>query len=117
MRVIDFDFSDILWNEKSYENVLIDNISYKTFMGEKPLCIWFEKVDGFIKIYDGIRYLILFTPERYNAIYDRSNYLISEKSGITYGIDHNFARTRTDSYNSLPVEKTLTFHNVIILIK
>ena len=66
---------------------------------------------------DGIRYLILFTPERYNAIYDRSNYLISEKSGIIYGIDHNFARTRTDSYNSLPVEKALTFHNVIILIK
>ena len=40
-------------------------------MGIKPLHIWFEKIDGFIKIYDGIRYSVLFTPKRYNAIYDR----------------------------------------------
>ena len=34
--VIDFDFSDILLNEKSYQtykNILIDNISNKRFMG------------------------------------------------------------------------------------
>ena len=55
-------------------------------MGGKPLRIWFVKIDGFIKIYDGIRYLVLFGPERYNAIYDRINYFISEKSGITYSI-------------------------------
>ena len=29
----------------------------------------------------------------------------------------NLARIRTDSYNSLPIEKTLDFHNVIILLK
>ena len=33
------------------------------FMGSKPLGIWFEKIDGFIKIYNGIRYLVLFGPE------------------------------------------------------
>ena len=38
--------------------------------------ILFDKIDGFIKIYDEIRYLILFAPERYNTIYDRINYLI-----------------------------------------
>ena len=67
MRVIDIDFSDILLNKKSNENILIYDISYKT-LGAKPLRIWFEKVDGFIKMYDGIRYLILFGPERYHAI-------------------------------------------------
>ena len=41
---------------------------------------------------------------------------IREKSGITDSINHNFARIRIDSYNSSPIEKTLTFH-VIILIK
>ena len=40
-------------------------------MGTKPLHIWFEKIDGFIKIYDGITYSVLFAPKRYNAIYDR----------------------------------------------
>ena len=71
--------------------------------------IWFEKLDGFIKNYDGIKYLILFASERYNASYDRINYLVSRKSGITYSINHNFARIRIDSNNSLPTEKTLTF--------
>ena len=86
-------------------------------MDAKPLHIWFNKIDEFIKIYDGIRYLVLFDPERYNAIHHRINYLISEKSAIRYSINHNFARIRIDSYNSLPIEKTLTFHNVIILNK
>ena len=40
-----------------------------------------------------------------------------EKRGITDSINHNFARIRIDPYNSLPIEKILTFHNVIILIK
>ena len=30
---------------------------------------------------------------------------------------HNYARIKVDSYNSLPQEKTLTFHNVTIPIK
>ena len=42
---------------------------------------------------------------------------IYEKSGITDSINHNFSRIRIDSYDSLPIEKVLTFHNVIILIK
>ena len=50
-------------------------------MGEKPLRIRFEEIDGFIKIYDGIRYLALFGPEWYDAIYNRIRCLISEKSG------------------------------------
>ena len=54
-------------------------------MVEKPLRISFDKIDGFIKINDGI--------------------------------NHNFARTRNDSYNSLLIEKVLTFHDVMVLIK
>ena len=42
---------------------------------------------------------------------------ISEKRGITYNINHDFAIIRIDSYNSLPIEKIFTFHNVVILIK
>ena len=42
--------------------------------------------------------------------------VINEKSGITYIMNHNFRRIILDFYNSLPVEKTLTFHNVTILV-
>ena len=50
-------------------------------------------------------------------ICDKIKNLISEKSGITDSINHNFGEIRIDSYNSLPNGKILTFHNVIILIK
>ena len=39
------------------------------------------------------------------------------KKGLTYSINHSLAKIRIDSYNSLPIEKILTFHNVIIHIK
>ena len=86
-------------------------------MGSIPLRIRFDEIDGLIKIYDGIRYLVLFGGGFLGEIFDRIEYLISKKNGITDSIYHNFARIRIDSYNSLPIEKILTFHNVIILIK
>ena len=60
--VINIDFSHIFLNKKLYENILIDDISCKTFMDAKPLCIRFDEIHGFIKKYDGIRYLVLFGP-------------------------------------------------------
>ena len=86
-------------------------------MGSQPLGIWFVELDGFIKIYDRIRYLVLLGHSWYDEICDSIKYLISEKSGITDSINHNFARIRIDSYNSLPIEKVLAFHDIIILLK
>ena len=34
-------------------------------MGSKGLHIRFDEIDGFIKIYDGIRYLVLFGSGQY----------------------------------------------------
>ena len=86
-------------------------------MGAKPFRIRFDKVDGFIRVYDGTRYSVLFGDEKYDFISTRIRYLIGVKSGIAYVISHNSAKIRVDSYDSLPLEKSLTFHNVIILIK
>ena len=47
-------------------------------MCKKPLGIWFDKIDGFIKIYVGIR---CFVSLGYNEIYDKTKYLISQSSG------------------------------------
>ena len=55
--------------------------------------------------------------EKYDFIYNRIRYLISVKSDITYVISHNYAKFKVNSFDSLPLEKTMTFHNVIILIK
>ena len=96
---------------------MIYHVSYKTLIGSKPLRTTLDKIDGFIRIYDGTRYLTLFGSEKYDAICDRIRYLISLKSGITYIFSHYFAKIKVDSYDSLPIEKILTFNSVIILIK
>ena len=77
----------------------------------------FDEIDGFTRIYDGSRYLVLFGHLWYDVIYNRIRYLASEKSAITSSINHDFARIWIDSCNFLPIEKILTFHFVIILIK
>ena len=75
---------DILLNKKSYEaykNILIYDISYKNSTGAKPLRIRFNEIDKFIKINDGIRYLVLllFDHGWFDKICDRIKYLISKK--------------------------------------
>ena len=49
-----------------------------------PLRITFHIIDGFVRVYDGTRYLALFGPKTYYAIYNRIRYLISQKTGIRY---------------------------------
>ena len=48
---------------------------YKTLIGPIPLRIRFNKVDGFIRICDGTRYLKFFGSEKYDAISNRIRYL------------------------------------------
>ena len=69
----------------------------------KTLCIGLHKVDKFITIYDGTRYLVLLGSEYHDAIYYRIKYLISKKSGIAYVISHNYAKIKIDSYVALPL--------------
>ena len=59
--------------------------------------IRFDKIDAFIIVYDGTRYLVLLGPEKYVAIYNRIRYLISLKSSITYIFSHYFAKIKVDS--------------------
>ena len=36
---------NIQFEKKLHKNILIFDIAYKTFMGSKPLTIWFDKID------------------------------------------------------------------------
>ena len=49
IKIEDFDFDIILLDEKSYEDILI---------GAKSWRIKFDKVDEFIRVYDGTRYYL-----------------------------------------------------------
>ena len=68
-RFEDFNFDNIITDEKLRENILIYNISYKTLIGAKSLRIKFNKIEGFITIVDGNRYLTWFGYKKYDSIY------------------------------------------------
>ena len=95
---------------------MICDISYETLIGPKPLQTEFDKKDRLIRIEDGTRYLTLFGPEHFGAIYNRIRYFLSLKNSITYTFSHYFAKTKVDSCDSLPIGKRLTLHNLMILI-
>ena len=85
---------------------------YKIPTGPKPLRIRFDKIGRFIIfLYANIKYLILFHYGLFDKNCDKIEYLISKKNLLQIVLI-----VRVDSYNSLPIKKVLTFHNVIILI-
>ena len=90
----DIYFTDISLDEKSYEtykNILIYKTSYKTSTGLKPFWIRFNEIDGYIMIHGGtFRYLVLVNYGLFDEIVYKIKYLISEKSGITGSINHDF---------------------------
>ena len=81
---------DILRDKKSHENILIYDISYKTLIGPKSLRIRFDKINGFIIIYDGTRYWTFFGSKKYVAIYDRVRCLLSLKGSLSFNFSHYF---------------------------
>ena len=64
IKLKDFDFNNILIDEKSHKNILIYDTLYKTLTDPKALHSKFDKRGEFIKIYDGTRYLTLFGFEK-----------------------------------------------------
>ena len=76
----------------------------------KPLRIRFIKIFGFVIVYDVTRYLILLRGERYDFMYNMIRYLIGVKSSITYVVSHNYAKIQVDSFDSLPLGKTLPYN-------
>ena len=52
----DFNCDNILLDEKSDEDILIYDVSYKTLTGATSLRILFDNVDSFIRVYDETKY-------------------------------------------------------------
>ena len=108
-KVGDFDFDNILIDEKNilkimyrkYKNILVYD---KQNIVAKPLRIRLITVDGFIRAYNGTRYLVLFDPENYVCICNRIRYLIGQESAISYVISHDYARIKIDSCDSLALD-------------
>ena len=83
ININNLNLNNILLNEKSYQNILIYNIWHKTPYGAKPLGIIYDKVDGFIRKCDGIKYLALPHSEIYVRIFDRIRFLFMLRINIS----------------------------------
>ena len=75
----DIELGNILIDEKSYEKILVHDISCKNSIGAKPMRIRFDKIKWFIRVYNGSKHLLLFRPENFDAINNRIRYLIGVK--------------------------------------
>ena len=53
------------------------------------MSIRFDKMNGFIRVYGGTRYLVLFGDGKYDFIYKKIRFLIGLKSRITYVNSYN----------------------------
>ena len=69
------DIIDILIDQKPCKNLLVYNIYYETLIDAKPLQIRIDKIDEFIRVYDGTKYLLLFGSEKYFFIYNRIRFI------------------------------------------
>ena len=74
----------------------------------------FDKIDGFIRDYDEC--LLIFRPEKSDAILNRNSYLTGLKRGITYVVSDNKAKLKIDLDDDIPLEKTLALYNVVISV-
>ena len=97
IKIGDFDLGNILIDEKPHENILVYNVLYESSIDSKPLHIGFNKIEGFIRVCNGTKYLVLIGSEEYDSIYNRIRYLISVKSFTTYILAHNYAKIKVDS--------------------
>ena len=82
-------FSNVLFNKNLYENISVYNISYKSPTHPKPLCIRFNKIDGFIISLDSkIKHLVMVGY----GLVDKIKYHICQKGCITHSINYNFGK-------------------------
>ena len=76
-----------------------------------------DKVNEFIRDIARTKYLVLFSSEQFDDIFNRFRCLIELEVGVTYVAFSNYAKIKIDSDDDLLLEKSLTMHNVVMLIK
>ena len=83
----------------------------------KSLHIIFDNIDRYIRKYNGTKSLTLFDSDaKYERCFDRVSYLIMLKNIYSSVYFQKFVKTKINSDNNLPLEKTLNIQNVVILV-
>ena len=113
ININDLELDNVLIDEKSYENILFCEFTYKTPYSAKFLCITFDKDDEYARKYYKTSYLKLFYSEKFKVIFGRIRYLIRLKSNTPYVVSHDM-KIGIDSDHDL---KQKDMHCVVIHIQ
>ena len=107
----------IFYQTKNHTKIIsIYDVSHRNIMGEKTLRIWLNKIDGFIKIDNRIRYLIL-DHSRFDKTCGSIKDLISKKVVLQIVLIIILHESELIHIIIYLLKKKKNFHNVIILIK
>ena len=138
INIKDFDPNLLKIDKKSYKNIDIYYIGYITVKDSyyvkinsvNPLYLIISEADGYIKEKNGSKYLVFDSAnenievlKKYNELWDGIKNEIetinagktSKYSSVEY--DKDFMKIKFNSNDNLPLNKTLTLHNMTIVIR
>ena len=133
ISIKDFDPNLLKIDKNSYKNIDIYYIDYMTIKdfdyvkvnSVNPLYLMIREVDGYIKEKSGSEYLVFDSANENNEIikkYAGLRYVIkNEIETINEGkkgeYDKDFMKIKFDTNDNLPLNKTLKFHDMTIVIR
>ena len=138
INIKDFDPNLLKIDKKLYKNIDIYYIGYITAKDSyyvkinsvNPLYLIINKADGYIKEKNGSKYLVFDSVNENNEVLKNDNELwdaiksetetknghkTSKRSSAEY--DKDFMKIKFNSDDNLPLNKTLKFHNMTIVIR
>ena len=133
INIKDFHPNLLKIDKKSYKNIDIYHIGYITVKDSdqvkinsvNPLYLIISEVDGYIKEKNGSKYLVLDSANENNEVLNNDGglwYVIKNEietinDGKKGKYSKDFMKTEFNSDHNLPLNKTLKFHNMTIVIR
>ena len=127
-----FDLNKIRINQKSYKNILIYYIGYKTIKDWKyvkinsgnPLYFIINKVSGYFKEINRNKYLMLVPTneskeiiKKYQELWSKIKDLIRSVTKNSDDFDEKYMEIKFNSEDELPLNKTIEIHSMIIVVR
>ena len=127
-----FDRNKIKIDEKSYKNIFVYCTGYVTIKDSKyvkinsvnSLYLIIDKVNGYFEKVNENKYLTLVPTKeikeiikKYEELWRKIRELTRSITKISDNYDENYMKTKLDSDDELPLNKTIEIHSMIIVIR
>ena len=126
------DPNEIKIDEKSYKNIFfnytgnvtIKNLGYVKTKSANPLDFTFDKINGYIEKSNGNKYMMLVSTDeskeklkKYEELWNKIKKLIWSTTSNSDDDDKKYMKTKSNSGDDLPLNKTLELLNIVIVVR